>query len=117
MKVYGRDARDGQLLMSTWSSIWHRGESPHLGAGRLQQVEHEAFLTLMAERGGVEVLPVVAAGMADGRDALLVTESGGRSFALDPAEISDDMLRDAWDMAGGSANSGSRTARSTGTAS
>jgi hypothetical protein len=38
-------------------------ESPHLGASRLQLVEHEAFLTLMAERGGVPVMPVVAAGL------------------------------------------------------
>ena len=59
-----------------------------LGAGRLQQVEHEAFLTLMAERGGVAVLPVVAAGMADGRDALLVTEISGRPLrSLEPLEI------------------------------
>ena len=97
VKVYGRDARDGQLLLSTWSSIWHRGETPHIGAGRLQQVEHEAFLTLMAERGGVAVLPVVAAGMADGRDAVLVTEISGRPLrSLGPEEISDEILTDVW---------------------
>jgi hypothetical protein len=62
VKIYGHDAWDGQLLASTWSALWHRGESPHLGASRLQLVEHEAFLTLMAERGGVPVMPVVAAG-------------------------------------------------------
>ena len=49
-KVYGRDAWDGQFLASIWSSLWHRGERPTLGFGRLQQVEHEAFVTLLAER-------------------------------------------------------------------
>ena len=51
----------------------------------------------MAERGGVAVLPVVAAGMADGRDALLVTEISGRPLrSLEPREITDDILTDVW---------------------
>ena len=78
VKVYGRDAWDGQLLASAWSSLWYRGDTPHLALGRRQQVEHEAFVTLLAERAGVSVLPVVAAGMASERDALLVTEATGR---------------------------------------
>ena len=99
VKVYGRDAWDGQLLASTWSALWHRGESPHLGASRLQLVEHEAFLTLMAERGGVQVMPVVAAGTAAEGDALLVSETSARSFdSLDPAEVGDGLLRAAWEM-------------------
>ena len=64
VKVYGRDAWDGQLLASAWSSLWYRGDTPHLSLGRREQVEHEAFVTLLAERAGVSVLPVVAAGMA-----------------------------------------------------
>src|SRR4029453_4162670 len=86
VKIYGRDAWDGQLLASTWSSLWTRGETPHLGSGRLQQVEDEAFVTLLAERGGVPVLPVVAAGMAADRDALLVNEITGRPFVNVPPE-------------------------------
>ena len=54
------------------------GRHPHLALGRRQQVEHEAFVTLLAERAGVAVLPVVAAGMASEQDALLVTEATGR---------------------------------------
>ncbi|MGZ8578383.1 MAG: lysylphosphatidylglycerol synthase transmembrane domain-containing protein [Actinomycetota bacterium] len=98
VKVYGRDAWDGQLLASTWSALWHRGETPHLGSGRLQLVEHEAFVTLLAERGGVPVLPVLAAGMAAEGDALLVSEATARSFArLDPTEVDDGLLRGVWD--------------------
>jgi uncharacterized membrane protein YbhN (UPF0104 family) len=96
VKVYGRDAWDGQLIASTWSSLARRGESPRVG-GRLQQVEHEAFVTLFAERAGVPVLPVIAAGMAEGRDALLVLEADARPLAsLDPASIDDGLLDGLW---------------------
>ena len=50
VKVYGRDAWDGQFLASLWGSLWNRGERPSLGFSRLRQVEHEAFVTLLAER-------------------------------------------------------------------
>jgi uncharacterized protein (TIRG00374 family) len=96
-KVYGRDAWDGQLLASIWSSLWRRGERPGIGFGRLGQVEHEAFVTLFAERAGMPVLPVVAAGMATERDALLVTEVTGRPLsAVGPAEVDDEFLRNIW---------------------
>lgn len=96
-KVYGRDARDGQFLSSLWRSVWNRGETPHLGMGRLQQVEHEAFVTLFAERGGVPVLPVVAAGMTVEHDALLVIESTGRTFvSLDADEVDDRLVGELW---------------------
>ena len=97
VKVYGRDAWDGQFLASIWSSLWNRGERLSLGFGRLQQVEHEAFVTLLAERAGVSVLPIVAAGMATQRDALLVSESTGRPFgSMASEDVSDELLQDAW---------------------
>jgi uncharacterized membrane protein YbhN (UPF0104 family)/tRNA A-37 threonylcarbamoyl transferase component Bud32 len=101
VKVYGRDAWDGQLLAAAWSSLWYRGDTPHLALGRRQQVEHEAFITLLAERAGVAVLPVVAAGMASQRDALLVTEATGRPLRrLAPDEIDDELLAGIWRNAG-----------------
>jgi uncharacterized membrane protein YbhN (UPF0104 family)/tRNA A-37 threonylcarbamoyl transferase component Bud32 len=97
VKVYGRDAWDGQLLAAAWTALWYRGDTPHLALGRRQQVEHEAFVTLLAERAGVSVLPVVAAGMASEQDALLVTEATGRPlWALDPGEIDDELLEGIW---------------------
>ena len=97
VKVYGRDAWDGQFLASIWSSMWNRGDRPSLGFGRRQQVEHEAFVTLLAERAGVSVLPIVAAGMANERDALLVSESTGRGFgSLGQHEVSDELVRGIW---------------------
>jgi uncharacterized membrane protein YbhN (UPF0104 family) len=101
VKIYGRDAWDGQLLASAWSSLWYRGDTPHLALGRRQQVEHEAFVTLLAERAGVAVLAVVAAGMASERDALLVTEATGRPLStLDPDEVDDELLAGIWGNAG-----------------
>jgi uncharacterized membrane protein YbhN (UPF0104 family)/tRNA A-37 threonylcarbamoyl transferase component Bud32 len=97
VKIYGRDAWDGQLLASAWSSLWYRGDTPHLSLGRREQVEHEAFVTLLAERAGVWVLPVVAAGMASQRDALLVTETTSRPLrTLDPHQIDDEFLKSIW---------------------
>jgi uncharacterized membrane protein YbhN (UPF0104 family) len=97
VKVYGRDAHDGQLLTSAWASLTRKGEAPHLTTTRRELVEHEAFITLLAERGGVPVLPVVAAGLAVERDALLVTEVSGHRFTeLEPGAIGDALLDDLW---------------------
>jgi uncharacterized membrane protein YbhN (UPF0104 family)/tRNA A-37 threonylcarbamoyl transferase component Bud32 len=96
VKVYGRDAWDGQLLITTWSYLWYRDDSPTLTLNRLQQVEHEAFVTLLAERARVPVLPVVAAGMSD-KDALLVLDINGRSLrSIASEDVTDDVLRELW---------------------
>ena len=99
VKIYGRDAWDGQLLTSIWSSLWNRGETPEFG-GRLHQVEHEAFVTLFAERQGVSAMPVVAAGMAAGRDAVLVvaTRDAQPLAQLDPARVDDALLTRIWEL-------------------
>jgi tRNA A-37 threonylcarbamoyl transferase component Bud32 len=61
------------------------------------QREHEALITLLAERGSVPVLPVIATGTAAHGDALLVTEMMGRRLeSLDREDVSDDIVRDAW---------------------
>ena len=97
VKVYGRDAWDGQLLTATWSYLWYRDEAPTLTISRRQQVEHEAFITLLAERSGVPVLPVIAAGVAGARDGVLVLEADGRPIQeLAPAEMTDAVLADLW---------------------
>ena len=94
VKVYGRDAWDGQLLSSIWSFLWYRDETPTLTLSRLQQVEHEAFVTLLAERADVPVLPVVAAGPV-ANDALLVVDLEGEPL-FSYEEVTDEMLADLW---------------------
>ena len=97
VKVYGRDAWDGQLLTSTWEYLWYRDESPSVTLSRRQQVEHEAFVTLLAERSGVPVLPVVAAGVAGARDGVLVIEADGRLLdAASPDGVPDRLLSQLW---------------------
>jgi uncharacterized membrane protein YbhN (UPF0104 family) len=74
VSVYGRDASDSQLLVKATRFIFYRDSGATLTITRLQQVEHEAYLTLMAERAGARVARVLAAGPAGpARDALLVT--------------------------------------------
>lgn len=74
VSVYGRDASDAQLLAKTVRFLFYRDSGPTLAFTRRQQVEHEAYLTLMAERAGARVPAVLAAGPAGpAHDALLVT--------------------------------------------
>ena len=74
--------------------LWYRDETPTLTLSRLQQVEHEAFVTLLAERADVPVLPVVAAGPVLS-DALLVVETEGAALG-DEADDRVTMFRDLW---------------------
>ena len=96
IKVYGRDARDGQFLAAVWSSLWYR-EAGRFTVSRWQQVEHEAFVSLLAQRSGIPVPPVRAAGMSDLGDALLVLEVSGRRINEVPVgELTDEVLSSAW---------------------
>lgn len=75
VSVYGRDDSDAQLLAKTVRFLFYRDSGPTLSLTRRQQVEHEAYLTLMADRAGARVPAVLAAGPAGpSHDALLVTE-------------------------------------------
>jgi uncharacterized membrane protein YbhN (UPF0104 family) len=74
VSVYGRDASDAQLLAKTVRFLFYRDSGPTLALTRRQQVEHEAYVTLMAGRAGARVPAVLAAGPAGpAHDALLVT--------------------------------------------
>jgi len=96
VKVFGRDARDGQLVNVVWTYLWYRDEAPFLTLSRLRLVEHEAFLTLLAERAGVPVLPVRAAGMAE-EDAVIVLDAlGGPIAEHDDDAITDGYLQKIW---------------------
>ena len=72
VKVYGRDAYDSQLLAKLWRTLWYQGAGPRLRLSRVQAVEHEALVTLLAAQAGVPTRTVVTAGEAAAGDALLV---------------------------------------------
>ncbi len=87
--VYGRDASDAQLLSKAARFLLYRDSGPTLTLTRRQQVEHEAYLTLLAEQAGARVARVLAAGPAGpARDALLVTRPpAGRPLSDLPAFV------------------------------
>jgi len=91
VSVYGRDASDAQLLAKTFRFLAYRDSGPTLALTRRQQVEHEAYLTLIAERAGARVAEVVVAGPAGpAREAVLVTRPpAGRPLATFVAAASE----------------------------
>ncbi|MFV0308603.1 MAG: hypothetical protein ACK5OX_12765, partial [Desertimonas sp.] len=81
VKVYGRDAWDGQMLSTMWRLLWYRGAARSARSVRLSRValvEHEAFVILLAERAGVRVPHVVTAGSAGRGDALVAVRADGQ---------------------------------------
>ena len=95
LSVYGRDASDARVLAKLWRFCLYRDSGPTLILDRLQQVEHEAYLTLMAGRAGILVPDVLAAGrFGPSRDAALVTRlpDGPALSQADGAALSDATL-------------------------
>jgi uncharacterized protein (TIRG00374 family) len=98
VKVYGRDARDSQLVARLWRTMWYRDAGPQMATSRLRQVEHEALCTLAASRAGAAAQDLLAVGRVSTGDALIVLERavGPTLGDLAPEEVDDDVLRDAW---------------------
>jgi glycosyltransferase 2 family protein len=97
--VYGRDAADARLLTKAGRFLLYRDSGPSLTLTRLQQVEHEAYLTLRAGQAGITVPEIAEAGeVGPSRDALLVSRlpPGMALSDADAAEISDVMLDDLY---------------------
>jgi glycosyltransferase 2 family protein len=99
IEVYGRDAADAKLLTKAGRFLLYRDSGPSLTLTRLQQVEHEAFLTLQAGQAGVAVPKIIDAGTAGpSGDALLVSglPAGTMLSEADAAEIGDGALDDLY---------------------
>jgi len=96
VKVYGRDAHDAALVSTVWRTIWYREPDSPLRFGRLQQVEHEAFLTLFAGQRGVTPDEVVTAGSTADDDALLVLRRTGARLADLPANHRAALIPELW---------------------
>jgi glycosyltransferase 2 family protein len=98
VKVIGRDEVDAQMLAKTWRFVAYKEPAPSLQLTRLQQVEHEACMTLLADSSGVRVPHVIFVGRAGSSAAMLVTRpiSGPRLSELTPEDVSDDLLVRIW---------------------
>ena len=97
--VYGRDAADARLLTKAGRFLLYRDSGPSLTITRLQQVEHEAYVTMRAGLADVAVPEIVEAGTTGpSHDALLVCRmpSGTALSDIDAAEVSDAALDDLY---------------------
>jgi glycosyltransferase 2 family protein len=99
ISVYGRDAADARLLTKAGRFLFYRDSGPSLTITRLQQVEHEAYLTLRAGQAGAAVPDIIEAGTAGpASDALLVYgQLPGRLLSeANPGDVSDAILDDLY---------------------
>ena len=101
VKVYGRDTHDSALAATLWRTLWYREPGSPLRLGRLQQVEHEALVTLLAAQFDVLTDQVVTAGATVDDDAVLVLRSHGVSLGELPDLTESDrrsIVEQLWPM-------------------
>jgi undecaprenyl-diphosphatase len=97
VKVVSREQRNADLLFKAWRFLAFReveDEAPF--ATPKQQVEHEAYLALLATRSGVRTPPILASGVVEGAGAFIAEEFVvGRTLdTVPPREIRDTLLID-----------------------
>lgn len=101
IKAYGRDASDNARIAKAWRMLWYREGGRAVSYSRLQAVEHEALVTVMAGRTGASTIEVIAAGETSSEIALLVQQGGLPSLSdVDAAEIGDEVLIPIWQDVG-----------------
>ena len=99
LKVVGKEQRDADLLFKLYRFALFReleDEAPFTTPKR--QVEHEAYLTLLAGGAGVAVPTVLGVAATEDGSGVLVQEFvGGRGLDVgDDAELSDELLGRMW---------------------
>lgn len=90
-RVFGRDAQGTQLAARAWRALWYRGGASVLPT-RVQQAEHEAFVTMLAGSHGARVPTVVAVTRTVTGDAVLVLDTSGPP----PEHLDADRARSMW---------------------
>ena len=100
-KLIPRERRDEDLLYRAWRRLVRRRAEPgRPGSGPpAQQVEHEAYLGLLAATAGVRTPRVVLAGPYGNGSGLLVQRMipGHSLEELEPAAVDDATLDAAWE--------------------
>ena len=94
--VHGRDSWDSQFFVKMWRLVFYRSGGRNVTVNRRHQIEHQAYLTLYAEREGALVAPFVAAAMDQRGDALFVAERVGPAFGAGDGQVDDALLSNAW---------------------
>lgn len=97
IKAYGRDAEDSQFFTRAWKYLWYRDAESVLALTRVQNVEHEALVTVMAARTEASATHLLAAGIGEDNVAILAVEAWGKPLeSTDTATISDADLAALW---------------------
>jgi uncharacterized membrane protein YbhN (UPF0104 family) len=96
IQVHGRDSWDNQFFVKLWRLVFYRSGGRNVAVSRKRQVEHQAYLTLFAEREGASVAPFVAAATDQRGNALFVAERVGPGFDHAGEAITDELVADAW---------------------
>ncbi|MCU1461829.1 MAG: hypothetical protein JWO37_1904 [Acidimicrobiales bacterium] len=98
INVFGRDEADAQLLAKIRRVLLFKDSGAGLFLTRREQVEHEAYVMLLARSHGIRVPDVVVAGDAGGGAAVLVQrEIGGvRLRDADRDTVDDAVLDEVW---------------------
>ena len=98
--VIGRDGADARFVSKLWRSLLYRDAGPSIAVTRSAQLEHRAYMLLMAAKVGVPVSEVVIAtsgGRADTALLVLLDPDGRPLSELDADLLGDATLDDAWD--------------------
>jgi glycosyltransferase 2 family protein len=97
VKVHGRDALDSQLAAKAWHTLRYRATGRAVSFSRLQAVEHEALVTVMAAQAGVRVPQLAAVGSPSEEICLISFREFGQPFTeIEPGRITDDQLVRVW---------------------
>lgn len=96
VRALGRDAADSQVINRAWRSIWYRDEPRAHGYGRLERVEHEALVSVLAQRAGLRVPEVLRVGSA-GADTAIITTT---RFSTKLSASDTDRVEAAWATVG-----------------
>jgi uncharacterized membrane protein YbhN (UPF0104 family) len=97
INVLGRDSWHSRRLTRTWRQAWYHDQGAQYGSDRRQLVEHGALTLLLADRGGVAVPELVASGMTELDDAVLVVKAYDNTLAdLAADDVDDDLLDAIW---------------------
>ena len=98
--VHGRDSWDSQFFVKMWRLVFYRSGGRNVTVNRRHQIEHQAYLTLYAQREGALVAPLVAAAMDQRGDALFVTERVGPAFGADGEGVDDALAVECMEVTG-----------------
>ena len=88
IQVHGRDSWDSQFFVKLWRFVFYRSGGRNVTVNRQRQVEHQAYLTLFAEREGASVAPFVAAAADERGNAVVRRRARSGPASITPTKPS-----------------------------